>query len=93
MDARGAGDGDGDGGLLTLRAGEARQSDETRLQPIRAFLLLWSALRTGEEHFGGGTPIGHIHVQPGEGDGVLDYGRNGGRRRRQILGSFSGSVV
>lgn len=32
VDVRGAGSGEGDGGLLTLRAGETRQSDETRLQ-------------------------------------------------------------
>lgn len=35
----------------------------------------------------------HIHIQPREGDGVLDDRRNGRRRWRQIPGSFSGSVV
>lgn len=60
---------------------------------IRAFLLVWRALRTAKEQFSGGTPIGHIHIQPGKGDGILDDGRNGGRRRRQIFGYFSGSVV
>lgn len=60
---------------------------------IRAFLFLWRALRTGEQHFGGGTPIRQIYIQPGKGDGILDDGRNDGRWRRQILGCFSGSVV
>ncbi len=32
MNVRGAGSREGDGRLLTLRAGETRQSDETRLQ-------------------------------------------------------------
>lgn len=60
---------------------------------IRAFLLIWRALRTAEQQFGGRTPIGHIHIQPGKGDGVLDDGRNGRWRRRQIFGYFSGTVV
>lgn len=63
----------------------------------RFFLLTVRALVVwcwaGEERFGGGTPIGHVHVQPGEGDGVLDDGRDGRRRRGQILRSLSGSVV
>lgn len=49
-------------------------------------------MRAGEKHFGGGTPIGHIHIQPGEGDGVLDDGRNSGRWWRQLPGFSTGSV-
>ena len=49
-------------------------------------------MRTGEEHFGGGTPIGHLHIQAGEGDGVLDDGRNDRRWRRQLFASSSRSV-
>lgn len=59
---------------------------------IRAFPLLRRAMRTGEEHFGGGTPIGHLHIQAGEGDGVLDDGRNDRRWRRQLFASSSRSV-
>lgn len=62
---------------------------------VRALLPLRSALRTGEQHLGGGAAIGHVHVQPGQGDGVLDDGRDGGwRRRRRVLGGVaSGSAV
>lgn len=60
---------------------------------IRAFLFLWRASRTGKEHFGGGTPIGQIYIQPGKGDGILDDGGNSRRWRRQILGCFSWTVV
>lgn len=60
---------------------------------IRAFLLLWSALRTREEHLGGGTPVWHVDIKPGQRDGVLDDGRNGGGWRRQIPRGVSGSVV
>lgn len=60
---------------------------------IRAFLLLWSALRTWEEHLGGGTPIRHVDVKPGQRDGILDDGRNDGGWRRQILGGVSGPAV
>lgn len=89
----GAGGGDGDGWLLTLGARKTRQGDKTRLQTIRAFLLLRRVLRTGKEHLGGGASIRHIHIQPGQGDGILDDGRNGRRRWREILGCLSGSII
>lgn len=60
---------------------------------VRAFPSFWCAVTTWEEHFGGGTAVWHVDVQPGKRDGVFDDGRDGGRRRRQILGGLSGSVV
>lgn len=60
---------------------------------IGAFPSLWRAVTTWEEHFGRGTTVGHVDVQPGKRDGIFDDGRNGGRRRRQVLGSLSGSAV
>lgn len=60
---------------------------------VGAFLLVRRALTTGEEHFGDGTPIGHVHIQPGQRDGVLDDGGNGGGRRGEVTGCISGSIV
>lgn len=62
---------------------------------VRALLLLRRARRTGEQHLGGGAAVGHVHVQPGQGDGVLDDGRDGRRRRRRrVLGGVAaGSAV
>lgn len=50
-------------------------------------------MTTWEEHFGCGTTVWHVDVQPGKRDGIFDDRRNGRRRRRQILGRLSGSVV
>lgn len=62
---------------------------------IGALLLLRAALGTGEQHLRGGAAVGQVHVQPGQGDGVLDDGRDGGRRRRRgVLGGVApGSAV
>lgn len=48
---------------------------------VRASHVLWRPVTTGEENFGGRTPVGHVDIQPGKGDGVLDDGRNHRRWR------------
>lgn len=52
-------------------------------------------MRTGEQHLGGRAAVGDVHIQPGQGDGVLDDGRDGGRRRRHWVfgGVAPGSAV
>lgn len=53
--------------------------------------VLWCFGWTWEKHFHR-TAVGWVHVQPGEGNGILNDWRNGWRWRRKVLGAAAGPV-